>query len=108
LNPSNATAWTDVGAAPSATVTAITALNGRIWATTTTNELWWRSTMLTSANWTKAGHTPNGVTALAALGGYLWAATTDNGLWRRSSSTIDVSWTPVGHAIHVTEMTAVP
>ncbi len=108
LNPlSSQKAWIDLGPGPGETVTAMTVLNGTIWATTTTDRLWRRPAG--TSTWIATGHA-NNVTALATIDGRLWATTSDDNLWVRSPSTNNVSWALLGRTdqLHVTEMTAVP
>jgi hypothetical protein len=86
-------------------ITAMTASNGRLYATTIDNNLVTRPANTVDGVWTRIGHA-NGVVGLAALNGNLFAATNDNGLHFRPISDTEINWTRIGHANGIADMTA--
>jgi hypothetical protein len=86
-------AWEKIGHANS--VTAMTALDGKLWCSTSDDRLWRRFPMGADAPWTAVGHARD-VCAMASAAGWIWALTSDNLLWRRRPVDHDVDWEPVG------------
>jgi hypothetical protein len=72
--------WDHIGHAND--VVAMAAINGKLFAATSDNRLWWRDPVGTNVNWDHIGHA-NDVVAMAAINGKLFAATSDNRLWWR-------------------------
>jgi len=86
-------------------VTAMTALNRKLFATTDDNKLWWRDPLESSANWEHIGHA-NHVVAMTAINCKLFAVTSDNKLWWREPVGSDVDWEHIGQADYVVAMAA--
>ncbi len=93
--------WRDVGHANH--VTAMTAENGRLYATTSDQRLWVRDPVLSEVDWRELGVAVD-VVALAGFDGQLFAADRQNRLWQRSVSDGAV-WQHIGHANDVVAMT---
>src|SRR6185436_8589610 len=58
------------------------AINGKLFAATKDNRLWWRDPVGQNLDWFPIGHATN-IAAMAAINGKLFAATKDNKLWWR-------------------------
>ena len=86
-------------------VVAMTALNGRLFAVTRQDQLWWRDPVEEDIPWTHMGHAQN-VVGMAALNGKLFVATDDGKLWWRDPYGFDIPWEHIGHAQEVVAMTA--
>ena len=95
--------WDPIGHANN--VVAMAALNDKLFAATSDNQLWWRDPVGTNVSWDPIGHA-NNVVAMAALNDKLFAATSDNQLWWRDPVGTNVSWDPIGHANNVVAMAA--
>jgi N,N-dimethylformamidase beta subunit-like protein len=102
-------AWERIGHAND--VAAMTACEGRLFAATHDNTLWWRETVGQNLDWTAIGEA-NDVLAMAApieaaddrpVG--LYAVTDDTTLWWREP-VANLHWTPIGHANNVVAMAA--
>jgi hypothetical protein len=74
--------WDRIGHAND--VTAMTNLNGRLFAVTSDDRLWTRLPVLTDVDWTDIGDA-NAATALAGYAGKLLASTSDGELWWRDA-----------------------
>jgi len=96
--------WVHIGHAND--VVAMAAINGKLFAATKDNLLWWRSPVGQNVNWVHIGHA-NDVVAMAAINGKLFAATKDNRLWWRNPVGQNVNWVHIGHANDVVAMTAI-
>jgi hypothetical protein len=99
LNPG----WQPIGHATE--VSAMTSWNGRLFATTANDRLWWREPVLEDIPWTDMGHATI-VVGLAAVNGKLFCATSDGKLWWREPYGFDLPWEHIGHAVDITAMTA--
>jgi hypothetical protein len=86
-------AWEHIGHANS--VTAITAIDGRLFCATSDNRLWRRFPVGADIPWKPIGHA-NGVRAMAASGNRLFCVTSDNTLWQRDVIETDVPWVVCG------------
>lgn len=95
--------WQRIGHATQ--VTAMTAWQGQLFATTSNSKLWWRNPVAHDVVWNHMGHAI-AVVGLAALDGKLFCATSDGKLWWRFPDRIDLPWQHIGHATSVTAMTA--
>jgi hypothetical protein len=93
--------WDDIGHAND--VVAMAAANGKLFAATRDNRLWWRDPVGADVNWDHIGHA-NDVVAMAAANEKLFAATRDNRLWWRDPVGADVNWDHIGHANNVVAM----
>jgi hypothetical protein len=96
--------WEEVGHAND--VVAMAAINGKLFAATRDNRLWWRDPVGANVNWEEIGHA-NDVVAMAAINGKLFAATRDNRLWWRDPVGANVNWKEIGHANDVVAMAAI-
>lgn len=85
--------WEAVGHARD--VTALTALEGRLFATTRDDRLWLRHPVLADARWRPIGHA-NRVSALAADRGHLFCIAAGNLLFCRRPQEQDITWSPIG------------
>jgi N,N-dimethylformamidase beta subunit-like, C-terminal len=102
-------AWERVGHAIN--VTAMAACEGRLFAATKDNVLWWREPIGQNINWAQIGEA-NSVVAMTApieatrsRGVGLYAATADGVLWWREPVS-GVHWTAIDHAHNVVAMGA--
>jgi hypothetical protein len=95
--------WQRIGHATE--VTAMTAWQGKLLATTANAKLWWRQPVLEDIPWTHMGHATI-VVGMAAIHGKLFCATSDGRLWWREPYGFDLPWHHIGHAIDMTAMTA--
>ena len=85
--------WTIIGSAPG--VSSMTAVNGRLYATTNTNRLLIRQTQpFFNGGWTDIGHA-NNVVGVTAVDSTLFAATSDNRLWDLPGVTSERHWHPI-------------
>jgi hypothetical protein len=85
--------WTIIDSAPH--VSSMTAVNGRLYATTNTNRLLIRQAQpFFNGGWTDIGHA-NNVVGVTAVDSALFAATSDNRLWDRPGVTSNHDWTPI-------------
>jgi len=96
--------WQHIGHANG--VAAMAAINGKLFAATSDNRLWWRDPVGNDVSWEHIGHA-NDVVAMAAINGKLFAATRDNRLWWRDPVGHDVNWEHIGHANDVAAMAAI-
>lgn len=85
--------WEYVGHAQDAT--AMAATEGRLYLSTSENDLWRRFPIGADVPWTKVGHA-NNVVAMTAAGGTLFCATSDNHLWARTAGDFDADWHVIG------------
>lgn len=85
--------WELVGHARNAT--AMAAAEGKLFLTTSENELWRRHPVGADVPWLKIGHA-NNVTSMTAMDGYLFCVTNDNLLWARRPHETDVGWQRIG------------
>jgi hypothetical protein len=76
-------------------VVAMTALEGRLYAATSDNNLWQRHPVLADARWRDIGHA-NDITAMAADRGTLFVIRSDNSLNWREPVDREVVWTRCG------------
>ena len=74
------------------------ATNGKLFAATKDNILWWRDPVA-NVHWQNIGEA-NNVVAMAATNGKLFAATKDNILWWRDP-VANVHWQNIGEANNV-------
>jgi hypothetical protein len=72
--------WDQIGYAND--VTAMAAINNKLFTSTRQNRLWWRDPVGVDVNWDRIGHA-NNVHAMTAINNKLFAATNDNKLWWR-------------------------
>ena len=96
--------WTHIGHATD--VVAMASWDGRLFAATSNDKLWWRPPVLEDVGWHEMGHAIT-VTALAACDGALFCTTTAGRLWRRPLHGVDRPWQELGSAPSVVAMTAV-
>jgi hypothetical protein len=85
--------WEDVGHAQN--VTAMTAVDNKLFAATSANLLWRRYPVLAEVVWRQIGHA-NNVRAMAATRGLLYCVTADNTLWYRRPVEAEIDWTAAG------------
>jgi hypothetical protein len=95
--------WDEIGHAND--VVAMAAINGKLFAATKDNKLWWRDPVGQNVNWDEIGHA-NDAVAMTQARGKLFAATNDDKLWWREPVGIDVNWIQIGHANAVVAMAA--
>src|SRR5262249_12707110 len=86
--------WENIGHANN--VTAMCAVDNKLYVTTDDNRLWRRYPVLAEATWTPIGHA-NGVISMAGTRATLFALTNDNRLWYRSLVETDINWTSIGY-----------
>lgn len=85
--------WEVVGRTPEPT--AMTALDGMLFLSSTDNDLLRRFPVGAAVPWKKIGHA-NVVKAMASIDGRLFCVTPDNSLWTRPPSQVDTDWRRIG------------
>ena len=96
--------WTHIGHATQ--VVGLASWDGRLYAVTANDKLWWRPPVHDDVAWHELGHAID-VTALTACDGALFCTTAGGRLWRRPLHGVDVPWEPLGNAPSVVAMTTV-
>jgi hypothetical protein len=96
--------WTHIGHASQ--VVGLASWDGRLFAATANDKLWWRPPVHEDVPWHELGHAID-VTALTACDGALFCTTAGGRLWRRQLHGVDVPWEPLGSAPPVVSMTTV-
>jgi hypothetical protein len=93
-------------------VVAMAAMEGRLFAATRDNLLWWREPVGQNVTWGRIGHANDSVAMTGGenissnLGGKLFAVTRDNALWQRDPVGRDVTWEHLGQANNVVALAA--
>lgn len=95
--------WEVIGQAND--VVAMAAMQGRLFAATRDNFLWWREPVGQNVTWQRIGHA-NNIVAMAALNGTLFAVTRDDTLWWREPTSCDMTWQRLGQANNVVALAA--
>ncbi len=85
--------WEYVGHANDAT--AMAALEGKLFLSTTHNKLWRRYPVGADVPWKEIGHA-NHVTTMSATDGHLFCIAADNRLWSRPPTQADTGWRRLG------------
>ncbi len=95
--------WEVIGHAKD--VVAMAAMEGKLFATTRNNVLWWREPIGQNVTWERIGYA-NDVVAMAALNGALFAVTRNGTLWWGEPVGRDVNWERMGEANNIVALAA--